>query len=104
MTLPDGRVIDLDLGELERAARNTNHRRAEVWTEDVCLALIAAVRRADERVREERAIAEEVARRFEADPHYFGTRPCPTCRDITESLGRDFGCVARAAIRNRSTQ
>ena len=32
------------------------------------------------------------------DGHVFGSRPCPTCRKMTEILGAPFGCVA-ATIR-----
>lgn len=37
--------------------------------------------------------AELLARLFEGDPHQWSKRPCPTCRPISELLGRPFGCV-----------
>ena len=32
---------------------------------------------------------------LEADMHYFSTRPCETCRNISGLIGRPFGCVAK---------
>lgn len=33
-----------------------------------------------------------VVAKLEADPHSFGTQNCSTCRQITETLCRPFGC------------
>lgn len=41
--------------------------------------------------------AETIARLVEADPHQFSTRPCPTCRPVSQLLGRAFGCDAKRA-------
>ena len=32
---------------------------------------------------------------LEADMHYFSTRPCEICRDISGLIGRHFGCIAK---------
>jgi len=32
---------------------------------------------------------------LEKDNHTYQTRPCPTCRKITSTLGRPFGCNAK---------
>jgi hypothetical protein len=29
-----------------------------------------------------------------ADPHRWSSRPCPTCRAISITVGKPFGCVA----------
>jgi hypothetical protein len=38
---------------------------------------------------------EVIARLIEADPHQWSSRPCQTCRAISATLGRPFGCSAR---------
>lgn len=40
--------------------------------------------------------AEIVCRLIEGDMHSFSTRPCQTCRSITELVGRPFGCSKKA--------
>ena len=45
-----------------------------------------------------RAMAIDMAlQAVEQDPHQFGTRPCETCRVVTQLCGRPFGCVAALA-------
>lgn len=44
-------------------------------------------------------LAETVAKVLESDPHQFSTRPCQTCLAVSSTIGRDFGCVARARKR-----
>lgn len=34
----------------------------------------------------------EALKTLEIDNHTYQTRPCPTCREITKTLGRPFGC------------
>ena len=29
---------------------------------------------------------------IERDPHFWSTRPCPTCGAISAIIGRSFGC------------
>ncbi len=41
----------------------------------------------------ERAELVEALGKLETDNHVFGRRPCATCREIGEVLGRDFGCT-----------
>lgn len=33
---------------------------------------------------------------FALDPHRFSTRGCGTCRNISEIIGKPWGCVALA--------
>ena len=33
---------------------------------------------------------------WEMDPHNYSKRPCGTCRQMTEALGKPFGCVRYA--------
>ena len=33
---------------------------------------------------------------LEVDNHYWSTRPCQTCREISEVLGRPYGCYVKA--------
>ena len=57
-----------------------------------CLAHFKAV---DEAVEQ---TATAILGAYGIDGHVFGSRPCPTCRKMTEILGAPFGCVA-ATIR-----
>ena len=34
---------------------------------------------------------------IQGDPHQWSKRPCPTCRAITTTFGRDFGCTKYAS-------
>ena len=38
---------------------------------------------------------QEALRELEIDNHDWQKRPCPTCRNISKVLGRDFGCVSK---------
>ena len=40
---------------------------------------------------------------LEADQHSWSPRPCRTCRGISETLGRDFGCQRYAQIHEAQT-
>ncbi len=35
-------------------------------------------------------------RLIEEDPHQWSSRPCQTCRAISNLIGRPFGCSARS--------
>lgn len=32
---------------------------------------------------------------IERDPHQWSARPCPTCRAVSDIVGRPFGCEAK---------
>lgn len=38
---------------------------------------------------------------LQVDNHYWDTRPCQTCRNVTQLLGKPFGCVKKAQDRNQ---
>jgi predicted anti-sigma-YlaC factor YlaD len=48
------------------------------------------------------ALLEKRLAELEVDNHYFQTRPCETCRNISATLGRPYGCSAKA-IRKSNT-
>lgn len=56
--------------------------------------------------RYERAVSTTVAHKqalglLDKDGHVYSTRPCATCSTISSLVGREFGCVARAAFKVR---
>jgi hypothetical protein len=32
---------------------------------------------------------------IEKDPHQWSSRPCPTCQEVSEIIGKPFGCSAK---------
>lgn len=36
---------------------------------------------------------------IDKDGHVFGSRPCSTCRTITNLINKEFGCVRYASAR-----
>ena len=40
-----------------------------------------------------RAFMRPIADLLYEDTHYWGARPCPTCRTITSLIGEPFGCI-----------
>lgn len=47
------------------------------------------------RLQQQRDELLEALESLEKDNHTYQTRPCPTCRKITSTLGRPFGCNAK---------
>lgn len=43
----------------------------------------------------------DLLRSLSADMHQGSTRPCKTCRDLTEKLGWPFGCYERQEMLKR---
>lgn len=39
-----------------------------------------------------RVLMRSVMQLFQLDPHRWSTRPCATCKAITEVVGEPFGC------------
>lgn len=37
----------------------------------------------------------EALRGLEKDPHYWSSRPCVTCKAISQALERPFGCETK---------
>ena len=44
-------------------------------------------------------IVKPVLNLIQNDPHQWSTRPCSTCKTISELTGKDFGCVLYAKER-----
>jgi len=46
-----------------------------------------------------RIVMEAALSIIQADPHVWSSRPCSTCRVISEMVGRPFGCILYARQR-----
>ena len=67
------------------------------WINGYCTRVLAAALTAAHQAGVEQT-ATAILGAYGIDGHVFGSRPCPTCRKMTEILGAPFGCVA-ATIR-----
>jgi len=50
-------------------------------------------------VKVENEVIDVVQKLLEGDSHQFSTRPCQTCRTISDLISRPFGCSAKALLR-----